>query len=293
MKKNIFFITKLIFLISILLFILWGIYLSNKHKETTENDINEFETNLAESTKKEERTVTEFPYSLNSLEKKEENHIIADHDGIKMVYNKFIHDIGYTSFNITYPQIYGFSNKEFEISLNRKIKEICEKNYDILAEWYQEREKEVYEYTDDEDAIRHAMMSYYSCHTEYYLNGDILSIILNHEEFTGWLHSQNWTDTLNIDLKNNKLLELSDLISDKDGTQKILDEVNKQLAEKEYSYFDNADNKLKELQDPKVYIKNNLLILYYDPYQIASYASGPIELEMPFKFKNNLFIIDY
>lgn len=260
--------------------------------------------NLSSLQKEEkiERVYTQFE-SFKDLNKEKEEHIITKDGKIKLEYNTYQGTIGYSDFDITYPEIYGLSNKEFEINLNRKIQESCKETYDrmneitnaVEDEIYSAKEKNDYELVQKrEEALQAGIKSYYDSGVEYWINGDILSIvILTHIYGFGAAHPLSWIDTYNVDLNNNKILQLSDLISDKNGTQKILEEVNRQIEEREIYIFNSSEgkNQLEELEDPQYYIKDNTLIIHYNPYDITAYAAGHIEFEMPYQFKNNHFIV--
>lgn len=286
-RKNIIIIIRFVFLIFIFFFVLFNI---DVLKSTANQGVNI--KNRASIT--ENKSFTKFPYSFDDMEIKEERHKIKKYDEIKLIYNTIFYTKGYAELHITYPQIYGFSNKEFEISLNRKTKEVCERGYYNLTEAYREYEIAMYEAKDEGD---NKLVEYmeninfsYNCNVEYYLNGDIISIILAQDTYTGGAHSNSWFDTFNINLKKNKIVQLADLMFNKNGTSKVLEEVNKQNVERTTVYNDGyADELLEELSDPEFYIKNNILIIHYNPYAIGSYAEGHIEFEMPFKFKNNIF----
>ncbi|MCL2859370.1 MAG: DUF4163 domain-containing protein [Oscillospiraceae bacterium] len=175
---------------------------------------------------------------------------------------------------VQYPQISGLSNKNTQDSINKEIKNNCEGSYNEIIELY------------NEFINKWPWINFLWDHCDYnaYLNGDILSIVLFNDTYSGGVHGVYGETGINVNVKTGKILKLSDLFSQKNWKQSILKEINNQVKKRQIL----VDDKVTILED--FYIRDNKLVIFYNPYHIASFAEGLITFEMPYKFQNNKFI---
>lgn len=100
-------------------------------------------------------------------------------------------------------------------------------------------------------------------------------------DYLGGAHPNTYLDTLNVDLRNGRLLTLSDMFkSGSDYLTRLNTIVARQVAESQQlkGYF----NKVEVDGTENFYITDNAeLVLVYPPYAIAPYAAGTIEFIIP------------
>lgn len=178
--------------------------------------------------------------------------------------------------DVTYPSIQSFTNKNFQKYINDQITKV------IFA-----YRNEINAVVDDETDVT-ALYTYKSSY-EKYTHGDYLSLVISNEYQTGGIRSNKWKDIYNINCKTERLLNLSDVFAaNVDYKNEILAEINKQAKENNYIIMNGAG--LNDLNDnQKFYIKDEKLIIYFDPSEIAPASYGELQFEMPFELENGYF----
>ncbi|SFU69128.1 Protein of unknown function [Pustulibacterium marinum] len=124
----------------------------------------------------------------------------------------------------------------------------------------------------------------------------LLSIKLDSYMYTGGAHGYTAINYLNIDPKTGKLLENSELFKD---VSKFTQQAEKLFRQKEkISDTTNLSNAGYWFENDKFVLPNNIgitdknLVLFYNPYEVAPYSEGPIEISIPLeKVKDNLTIL--
>lgn len=114
---------------------------------------------------------------------------------------------------------------------------------------------------------------------------NFLSIIQQYYWFSGGAHGNYGYIGFNIDLQNGNIYNLSDVIKS-DGFDKLTE-----IAEYKIKEIYNTDN-LKDAglfddhltitKEQNYFITDTALVLQFNPYEIAPYAYGDIEVEIPF-----------
>jgi len=106
------------------------------------------------------------------------------------------------------------------------------------------------------------------------INNNILKLEKYHYSYLGGAHPNTETSFLNINLKNANPILLKDLFKTKDYAQEIypliLKNLNQNFEEEEW-----WDLQARITETNNFYIENNTLFIYFNPYEIASYAAGP------------------
>lgn len=182
--------------------------------------------------------------------------------------------------NMELPVISGLKNTEFQESLNKQFLQDATQNQ---AE-HEKRAKE--------DKLASESGAYpfrtHSLYTEYQAipTKDVLSLILLTSDYTGGAHGSHYRTILNIDLKNDQLISLKELFkADVDYKQIINSEIARQIKLKEASgemFFYQGDMAFKTISDTQpIYIKGDYLVICFDQYEIAPYAAGFPEFEIP------------
>lgn len=116
------------------------------------------------------------------------------------------------------------------------------------------------------------LMANYDCEK----NGEVLSIKLNFDFYAGGAHPIGWINSIIVDIKAGEILEFEDLFKensnyDKTISAKIIDEMNK---DKDRFFEDYAKAVLDKKGKFDFYIDGNSIVVYFDAYDVAPYASG-------------------
>ncbi len=176
--------------------------------------------------------------------------------------------------NVRYPQIEGYKNSDVEKKFNEYLEYIVNKEVNAfkkdMADWEGKPEME---------------SSYEIMDTVYYMSDDLISVRFNgFTYYSASAHPMTFFFSLNYDLKNNSVIEFSDIFTGDYLTQLsilCIENLLKQQAE----YIENPDSTwLKEGAGPKEenfkifnFTKTYFLIMF-PVYQVASYAEGPKEV---------------
>lgn len=186
---------------------------------------------------------------------------------------------------IYYPQISGLSDQ----AIQRKINSFLESEFMQSKSWYDD-------FIADTDYSAEFPPDWvFTFETDYrvtYNRNDFLSIVLDYYEFTGGAHGNYYSIGYNIRLSDGKSLTLSDII--KENSLDALSEfaVEEILTMYEANSLIEAglfEDELNLTYEQDFYIKPGALVLQFDPYEIAPFAMGSIEVELHFeKIKNIL-----
>jgi hypothetical protein len=115
------------------------------------------------------------------------------------------------------------------------------------------------------------------------------SVVMSGSEYTGGAHPNPYYDTVVFDISKRTAMKLSDVF--KPGT-KYLEAISAYThaeleRQNDVSEFSDEDW-LKEGTNPEeqnfqfFYLTSKGLVIIFPPYQVAAYAAGPIEVEIPF-----------
>jgi len=121
-----------------------------------------------------------------------------------------------------------------------------------------------------------------------HLDDDFVSIKFWRSEYTGGVHPNSWSFTLNYDLKNEKALALSDLFKkDSNFLEVISSNSITQTKKKQGENYDpdwvkqGAGEKIKNFGSWNITKKG--LKFTFDAYQVGSYAEGAYESLVPYE----------
>ncbi|WP_052356875.1 DUF3298 domain-containing protein [[Clostridium] dakarense] len=233
-----------------------------------------------------EKAIYEFkiPYEIfkNKIKIIETDDIVANVDTQTITKNnKYINSV------INIPIIMT-SNKDIDYSINEKIRNDIMKFYDLS----QKEAEDYFKGIPDEQNKFVANADF-----EVKKNSDdMLSIMVKYYKYSGGAHGYSEDITYNIDIKNGKILMLSDLFKEKSNYKKVIDnEIRKQiedLAKKDpetkgvYQFEGIKDNQ-------KFYIQDDNLVIYFDLYEIAPYAAGMPEYPININIINHILKDEY
>jgi len=123
--------------------------------------------------------------------------------------------------------------------------------------------------------------SAFSRHEVKYNKDGILSLVQTFYTYTGGAHGMTLLDAVNLDLVNQKELTLADILPELERQKAvILAEINRQIAIDPSQYFMDY-LPVDYLNEDNFYLTEEGLVIFYQLYEIAPYASGIQEFVIP------------
>ncbi len=217
--------------------------------------------------------------SCSNLNEKDKSEEYVSKNTYKVVEQKIEKKDTFYKLLIKYPKLVVSGNKKNNITdvFNTKVLSIINKKYsEYKGEALLQIKKEVESYTSN--AIYELNISY-----KVYRNNNIISILLTTYEYSLGAHGRSLLNSINFDSKSNKFITLEELFYlDKN---KHLDKLNKLLTE------NITDN--ETLFEPDIIINNKFstfnitnedIIFSFEPYEIAPYAAGIIDIKLSLSY---------
>ena len=177
------------------------------------------------------------------------------------------------SYDLTLPQFSGLKNTGFQAKLNSDMMEQYRLSDNSARQNLREQESEAPEYG----------YHTYSDDQEYRILGihkNILTVMLEGYLYFGGAHGMPYREVLNIDTANNKILQLADIFTNPNYKQVLLRELNA-LRPVESTFEDEISEVLDLPSDNSFYFQGGSLVIFYPPYDLASYARGFVEFKIP------------
>ena len=120
---------------------------------------------------------------------------------------------------------------------------------------------------------------------EHFRSKEIISIGLSQYSYVGGAHGYSSYTYVNVDVKTGEILTNNQLIKDKKGLAKIAE---KKLRENyKVLEMDNINTSIFWFEEDIFYVSKHIgfegdhLVIHYNPYEIASYADGAINITLP------------
>lgn len=120
---------------------------------------------------------------------------------------------------------------------------------------------------------------------ENFRSEDVVSIEMSQYSYTGGAHGYNSISFLNVDSKTGEVITNKQLIKDQDALTVLAE--NKLRETYKLSKTDNINAGVFWFENDTFYLSNAIginnenLIIHYNSYEIASYADGSIDIELP------------
>ncbi len=115
---------------------------------------------------------------------------------------------------------------------------------------------------------------------------EVLTARLSTNAYTGGAHPNAYTGYISFDRKTGHALRLTEMVSD---TAALLQQVEQAFRQKQgLGPQQDLEAEGYFLRDGRFFLPDNIafgrtgLICYYNPYEIAAYAEGPIEIVIPY-----------
>ena len=191
--------------------------------------------------------------------------------------------------NYVYPVIDNKDNNEYIGKINDEYKAYTE-TFIANAEANADDAKELLNEMGKDKFIPYEYNLSYDVNTDK--NG-LLSVTSYEYYYLGGAHPNTERESRTFDLKNSKELVLSDIVNGN------ADEIHSMVYDVFVSYFEENDADFtaeaastldKECDDVKFYLTDHSLVLYFDVYQVSSYAAGSPTVEL--QYNEGVFKID-
>ncbi len=124
----------------------------------------------------------------------------------------------------------------------------------------------------------------------YEINKDFVSIRFEISEYTGGAHAISYSQSFNYDLKNNKIINLSDIFDSNKNYIKIISDKTIQYLLKLNTENEFSDEEwikdgagAKEDNFKTFTFNRDTIVFYFDPYVVAAYAAGRQDVIFSFK----------
>ena len=157
--------------------------------------------------------------------------------------------------------------------------EMFEQTVKEFTEWAAEDERELEYYNYDEVLVKRA-------------DHQIVSILQSNACFTGGAHGMYGSWGVNFDTESGKELLLSDVVTDMSRIPKLTAEsIMEKYQEEGYEDFSWLEESLEQ-QETELYtwtMDEKGITIYFQPYEIASYAMGLLTAEISFADHPELF----
>lgn len=121
-----------------------------------------------------------------------------------------------------------------------------------------------------------------------YMKDNIICFRINGYDYLGGAHGTPYYESFIFDLNTGNRLKAGDFIdlTEEELKNKVLEAVVKRMNEEGRDLFwEDAEESVYNIITPdyaNAYLSENGIVFYFDPYLIASYAQGFIEIEIPY-----------
>ncbi|MEK4907857.1 hypothetical protein CHH55_15775 [Niallia circulans] len=183
---------------------------------------------------------------------------------------------------LKYPSLVSAPNNKAQNSVNKILLQHIKASYNQYIKLMKEMENL------KKDSICKESAS--ACQFEYITNYQVkynqnnkLSILFSDYQFTGGAHGNTVITTYNFDLKSGKLLTLDDFLPSKEHYGKVTTYAIAYMKKHPEIFYSDA----KEFTDFKVtdetdfYLADNGIVLIFQQYEVAPYASGNPSIFIP------------
>lgn len=115
-----------------------------------------------------------------------------------------------------------------------------------------------------------------------YTSAQKLSVIYEDSLYSGGAHSNEVATTYNFDLKTGKQLFLNNIAETDQQKYNLFDSIEAGLKVNKKAFPDVFQN-FPLMNKSSFYFYNDGIVVVFDPYEVGPYASGLIEVKVPFK----------
>lgn len=184
-----------------------------------------------------------------------------------------------TVIEITYPEVHGIRTQSVQDSINA----ILEDEFLKPIEWFEE----FVTMLDSFPTMEYTAGMFFSFETGFdvkLLNEEVLSLALNHYEFTGGAHGNYYSIGFTFDLKTGELLTLKSIITSESLpfiTRLCETKIKEMYEATSLTEAGMFEDQLEITIDQDFFLLEEGLVFQFDPYEIAPYVMGNIEVLIP------------
>lgn len=182
------------------------------------------------------------------------------------------------------PQITDMKNKEAQGELNKK--------FDAIYTLKDSMQKEAEEALINSKKAGFPFRPYqlFSDYTVSYNGNGYLSMITLVYTYTGGAHGGSAKTSYNIDINSGKAISLKSMFQEGVNYKDLINkEIAAQIAKQPENYFDGEQGFTTISDDQNFYLKEGMLVVHFSEYEIAPYATGTPEFNIPISlFKESL-----
>lgn len=146
--------------------------------------------------------------------------------------------------------------------------------------------RSAYEELSEEEKKDWTGYGYGATYKMVYSSTKILSIESQNYQWQGTPHPNTWTSSYCFDASTGKLLSLSDIFTDQAEAGKIVEEhILKKITEEPYKdgLLEDYESFVPDvLTEDVFYLNDKGLVVICNPYMLTAYATGVIEIEVPY-----------
>lgn len=151
----------------------------------------------------------------------------------------------------------------------------------------EELARSAYEGLSEEEKKDWMPYGYGATYKMVYCSTKILSMEAQSYQWQGTPHPNTWTSSYCFDASTGKLLSLSDIFTDQAAARKIVEEhILKKITEEPYKdgLMEDYESFVPDvLTEDVFYLNDKGLVVICNPYMLANYAAGVIEIEVPYE----------
>lgn len=199
---------------------------------------------------------------------------------VKIVEKSIEEDTEKYEVKVKYPVVVG-GNEEIISKINNRIEK-------YTLDWINDIKLLSEEYSKEYEKMGNEMpkMEAYSLY-EVYDTEEFISIPATYYQYTGGAHGLTTKLTYNYDLNTGKEIKLNDLFKKDFDYKSIINKVIREDIAKEPSvYFENGALFKGVDENQAYYLSRDGIIIYFQQYEIAPYASGIREFKIPYDVLN-------
>jgi len=211
---------------------------------------------------------------------------------IRLQNKRTAEETGTYEIRVVYPQIAGLSDTEAQTAVNNAIQ-----NYiDGATSQFKEEIKDITEVPQNQKS------GFFGDYSPVQLNGKIVSFKLNLSKYTaGAAHPNNYVHIFNYDVANKKqiagLEEIFD--SEKDYLKRLSDLSRESIKNQFNADWPALQSDVLEGTEPtqenfsEFGVGANTFNIYFNPYQVAPYATGVVEVKISYKDLKDILRDDF
>lgn len=205
--------------------------------------------------------------------------VAGENQGIRVQFQKIGQSTSTLEEDLQVPLIKGWKNQKAQQAINKEFLKAVNKfrqEMEVAAKEAKKEEENLGISTGKYQAITQGKA--------LYNKNDLLAISLTYYQYTGGAHGMHYQEVFNIDLREGKILTLQNIFKPGTNYKKVIDrEIKSQINRNSELFFPEGEGGFEGIRDNQSFlIKDDYLVFYFQPYEIACYAAGIPEFRIPF-----------